>query len=313
MRAETLKGLILIDVRTWRDTRRSNTSEFLGFPAWLASGLKRICERQSRWPHLERPPATEDSRRYDVAFETAKAGVAAESVQRRTRRCWPIPGGENSLFSRRTHVNDSRTNGYFHRILHLLVSVRDLHRSSDGDAYLDPPTPRQGHLELEAHPTSSNPTTGPRLAPETRFVDRSEHGWAALHPQIRDTAPKVTARTTTAKTAPWFGQLELGAAKRSYATGYLVSDRLPTQSGSHFGARRDAPREACGPAGRQFRLRSILREDCETLRGSGKFHSGARVQNLPESFANRSSGTQVAAGSGARVASKRQRYILTDR
>src|ERR1700721_3612922 len=53
------KNLSFTGVRTWRDTNRSNSSAFLGFPGWLASGPKRRCERRSRWPFLDRPPEKE--------------------------------------------------------------------------------------------------------------------------------------------------------------------------------------------------------------------------------------------------------------
>jgi len=307
------KNLSFTGVRTWPDTNRSNTSAFLGFPGWLASGPKRICERRWWRPYLERPLAKEGSRRFHVASERAKAGVAAESVQRRPRHRSPLPGGEKSLFSSRTAADGSRSNGFFHRTLRLLAAGYDFQRSSDCDSHLDRPTPAQAHFELAMHPARSNPTTGPQLAPETQFVDRLEHLLARVRPESHEAIRNVLERTTTAKIVPRFGQRELGAAGRSSAPGYLVSDGLPTQSGSPLGARRDASQEASGRGGRQLRLRSILREDCGVLSASAKSHSDAQVRTLRENFANRSSGTQAAAASCARVASKQRVHVLTDR
>jgi len=241
-------------------------------------------------------------------FETAKAAATAETARRRMRHRVQGSDRKNSRSSAWDFASDWQANTYAQNALNQAAFGHGWHRLRDCDPHLNRPTARQANRPRATSPTNPNSITAPILAGLMEFEDRAEPRRTAVDQKVRRPVRNAAGQIERRKTARRSEQREWDPAKGFRLADYSLLGRRPCERGSHPEFRRDGRQEENGRAGRQVRLRSILREDYEVLYEDSRFRPGGRVRTLPGNFANRSPDTQAAAGGCARVASN-ERFI----
>jgi hypothetical protein len=307
MAARKPKNLIFNDARARCGTNRNNVSEFLDSREWLASNPTRICEARFRGPHLRRRPA-KNSTTDQGAFETAQVVVTAESALPRTGRCSQVLG--NSYSSNRNCAGDLRANGYSRRALNPADG------GSGSDLFLHNRGPRlsgaraeRSRYALATNPPNRSAIVAASLAGQADFHHRTELAPAARELQIRSKARGMARKRGRPKIALALAHRGSNLVMKALLQGHSTSGRARHEHRFQLRRRGVGRPEENERAGRQLLLRSIAHEGCEFLNEGARPGRDARARNLPENSANRSTGTQAAAGSCARVASNERILI----
>ena len=298
------ENLIFNDARVWRGTNPSMVLEFSDFRGFPASRPTQILERRLRPLRLERPKAKDDWPKHRCASGITRVAPAAECAPPRTRHRPQARGAGNSHFSSENFVGDLRANGCSQR------ASNPVDGEYDSNPFFHNCRPRSNGMTAGQFRHASTTNRANRsaiaassLAGRADFQDRTKLTQAAVELQVRSKArgtARKRGRPRTARRAAHRGSnLAIPGPPQAHST----SSQARHEHHFQLGRRRVDRREENERAGRQLRLRSIAHEGYEFPREGARPGRDARVQNLPENSANRSSDTQAAAESGARVAS----------